>query len=73
MSSTETDIEHDVGGVCVEEVDLHVARENLDALAQRFLGLSGAEFLAKRASGDLDELRGLPAHSRVEAVAGLLG
>lgn len=70
--SVQAEVMQDLGDVPVEEVNLDVARQNLDRLAQRFLGLSGSEFLARRDGGQLDELRGKPGFSRVDAVASLM-
>lgn len=59
-------------GVTVGEVDTVAARSNLDDLAQRFLGVSGEEFLRCRAAGDFGDLDRHPGFTRVKAVATLL-
>lgn len=59
-------------GVSVGEVDEAVARRNLDRLARRFLGMSGADFLTRRKLGSLDDAEHRPGFTRVLAVATLL-
>ena len=59
-------------GVTVGDVDVAVARANLDKLAKRFLSISGAEFLKRRKNRELGEVERLPGFTRVLAVATLL-
>jgi hypothetical protein len=59
-------------GVTVGEVDEATARRNLDNLAQRFLLMSGQDFMQRVREGRLDDIEGCPGFSRVLAVATLL-
>jgi hypothetical protein len=70
--AADAEVVQDLSDVPVEEVDLDVARQNLDRLARRFLGLSGSEFLTKRDGGQLDDFRSKPGFSRVDAIASLM-
>lgn len=60
------------GQVSVAEADSEAVRRNLDALARRFLKMSGEEFLTRRRDGSLDDLEDSAAVSRVLSVATLL-
>jgi hypothetical protein len=59
-------------GVTVGEVDEAAALANLDMLARRFLGITGAEFLRRRAEGSLGDLERQVGFGRVMSVATLL-
>ncbi len=59
-------------GVTVGEVEERAALGNLDALARRFLSISGPEFLRLRAEGSLNAVEQKPGFTRVLAVATLL-
>jgi hypothetical protein len=58
--------------VTTGEVNEAQARKNLDRLARTFLGISGADFMRRRAAGELGALRHRPGFTRVMAVATLL-
>jgi hypothetical protein len=59
-------------GVSVEPVDRDALLRNVDALARRFLKMSGREFLLRKQHQALDQLGDSAAVTRVLSVATLL-
>lgn len=59
-------------GVSVEDVDRPAVERNVDALARRFLGMTGEIFLLRRERGEFQEAEDSPALCRVLSAAALL-